>query len=233
MADDLTHRELAHVATRWLLGRRWAWVACYELALGGGQADAIAVSKAPDQEVLDLERLELAELRATWEGQVARYVEARKAWVAAGEEGRPPKRPSYPRRRWTDPKAAPAKGRVGVVEVKRTREDLLQDLRAGKLLRYEPYASQTWLAGTSAALRLEGRTAEEVLEELGERGLPATWGVLLLPTTKTRNGLLPSGTSVTSLRGARHRRDVPEPELRLRTVEVARSLSYRTLSGAV
>jgi len=73
---------------------------------------------------------------------------------------------------------------VRIIEVKRTRSDLLSDLRREKMQRrYERYASHNYLAlgpdlfdSTVRAVVAE-RT---VLDELAVLGLPAWWGVLRL-----------------------------------------------------
>lgn len=213
MTTTLSHRDLARLAALWLLQRRWAYLAGFEVALADGNADAIAVSKPRDPEVEELVRLELD------------------AWGAAGEEGPRPKAPAGWRHaslyHWR-PTPESAKGVVGLVEVKRTRADLLQDLRRRKMLKYQPQATNLWLAGTEEALR--GRDST-VLEDLAARGLPPSWGVLLLPTEGDPARLSPG--LVWALRGSRRTRVALPGELRLRAYQVGRSLSYRALRGDV
>lgn len=74
--------------------------------------------------------------------------------------------------------------RIAVVEVKVQRSDLLKDLRAGKMRRYEPQASHVYLAIQADALLSwrEGypRPEAEMLAELDALGLPHGWGVIFL-----------------------------------------------------
>lgn len=76
--------------------------------------------------------------------------------------------------------------RIAVFEVKRTRPDLLSDLRARKMHGYQEGASHCYLAATPAALLLEGRdrylkvSIATAIADLHARGLPEAWGVLLL-----------------------------------------------------
>ncbi len=76
--------------------------------------------------------------------------------------------------------------RITVVEVKRTRADLLQDLKAGKMLKYQDNATHCVLAATKEALGLNKLTVKQALAELRKLGLPKTWGVWVLPTTGKR-----------------------------------------------
>lgn len=82
--------------------------------------------------------------------------------------------------------------RIVVCECKRTRADLLADLRAGKMFKYESSSSHCYLAGTAEAL------GDDPLNDLTARGLPSHWGVLLL------------NTSVTCIRSAKSHRKVQE-----------------------
>ena len=108
------------------------------------------------------------------------------------------------------------------IEVKRTRADLLQDLRKKKMLKYERRATHCYLAATSEALRTDKFSNRELLKDLKTKGLPIHWGVLLLPT---------SGTSVPKvIRGARRHKTVRQQTLRTLTRRIARSFMYRVLS---
>ncbi len=72
--------------------------------------------------------------------------------------------------------------RVATVEVKRTRSDLISDLRRKKMLKYEKQASHCYLAATAEALKLDSWTKTKVLRDLAVKGLPGYWGILVLPT---------------------------------------------------
>lgn len=80
-------------------------------------------------------------------------------------------------------KAKHVRPRIVAVEVKRTRADLLSDLSAKKMLKYEAGSSHCILACTAAALDLNKRTEREAVRDLHQRGLPASWGILVLPTS--------------------------------------------------
>jgi len=72
-----------------------------------------------------------------------------------------------------------ARPRIVVVEVKRTRADLLQDLRKRKLLKYERNSTHCYLAGTAEALNTRQlRTNRAVIQDLRALGLPDNWGIL-------------------------------------------------------
>lgn len=70
--------------------------------------------------------------------------------------------------------------KICVAEVKRTRADLLQDLKKHKLLKYEYGSTHCYLAATTEALRLDKQTEKQAVEELHKLGLPKTWGVLVI-----------------------------------------------------
>ena len=252
MSSELSHRDLARLAALWLLDRRWAFLACHEFGLPDGVADAIAVSKPRDPAVealVEVERLQLADqaeaaqlaydaARAAWNVEAMAWDAAYRSVEAphdVAEDAPPrPKHPAYPRVSWRfawQGTPETAKGVVAVVEVKRTRADLLQDLRKRKLLKYEPVATTLYLAGTSEALGYKNVPGgfDRVLEDLADRGLPKTWGVLLLPTEGNPSRL--DHGAVIALRGARRTRAAEPGELRLRAYQIGRSLSYRGLRG--
>lgn len=72
--------------------------------------------------------------------------------------------------------------RLIVVEVKRTRADLLQDLRKKKLRKYESKATHCYLAATAEALQYCNVNRTKVINDLRKKGLPVKWGVILLPS---------------------------------------------------
>lgn len=70
---------------------------------------------------------------------------------------------------------------VRIVEVKRTRADLLADLRVAKMTtKYPPRCNYAYLAlgPELAPPRLKRAERQAILAELGDLGLPPTWGVL-------------------------------------------------------
>ena len=72
--------------------------------------------------------------------------------------------------------------RLAIYEVKRTRADLLQDLKARKILKYSQRATHCYLAATKEALGLDKKTTSQVLTDLKQKGLPLSWGIIVLPT---------------------------------------------------
>lgn len=119
--------------------------------------------------------------------------------------------------------------RIAIVEVKVSRSDLLSDLRAGKLLRYEPQATHVYLAITGEAMLTPyGHTkahAAAWLADLAAKGLPTHWGVLRIPgwPHETVHSLRQPGRNP-------HACD-PTPELRTRlAVKAAVSMAYKMAS---
>ncbi len=100
--------------------------------------------------------------------------------------------------------------RVTICEVKRTRADLLQDLKKKKLLKYEQHGTHCYLAATPEALRYDRLTSTEVMADLTARGLPSHWGVLCV------------GDTVQVLRGVRRHRPTPQSTLDALTKRIAR-----------
>lgn len=113
------------------------------------------------------------------------------------------------------------KHRVTVVEVKRTRADLLQDLNAKKMLKYENGSTHCYLAVTKECFLTS--TKKERLSELQSLGLPPKWGVLLLPT---------SGNSKPKvLKTARSHSKVRKTTIIALTRKIARSYCYRVINN--
>jgi Holliday junction resolvase-like predicted endonuclease len=73
------------------------------------------------------------------------------------------------------------KGKIAAIEVKRTRSDLLADIGRGKFLKYEHGSTHCYIAGTPQALGWKKGEEKALLKDLTERGVPAYWGILLLP----------------------------------------------------
>ena len=111
--------------------------------------------------------------------------------------------------------------KIAVCEVKRTRADLLADLRKLKLLKYERGSTHCYLAITRECLG--NNSPKEFLADLGERGLPRHWGILLLPSTI---GRLP-----TCVRRARRLRPANATRLRLLTEKIAVQHMYRNIKN--
>ena len=129
--------------------------------------------------------------------------------------------------------------RVAVFEVKVQRSDMLSDLRAQKLRRYEPQASHCYLAVAKSCLlcaeRIEYRRGgitrvrwrvdpAAALEELDGLNLPEGWGVVLFES----EGFVPSPSCIRNPTGKHLGALVVDDDILLALVEqVAVSLCYR------
>lgn len=113
------------------------------------------------------------------------------------------------------------KSRLTVGEVKRTRADLLADLRNMKMLKYQARSTHAYLAATKEALNWSDR--ETVLKDLTALGLPAGWGVIVLPTASRQ-------FQPYVLRAARALGTFVIPYRDELVVDIAKSLSYRLLA---
>ena len=185
----VTHDELCREVAKWCLRQAWCHAAATDCSLPGiyGRPDVVAVSTplcAPVNPLHDLQAAAEAKQRAakreaallgrreeqrairrapTPGAKKALRAAQNRAWRTAGRGGPYTVPPVY----------AVARPRVVVIEVKRTRSDLLGDLRAGKMLHYQNGPASHWyLCGTAEAL------GEGGLGDLAERGLPLRWGVL-------------------------------------------------------
>lgn len=199
-----SHRELCRIAAAWLLNQRWCHVAGYEVRGGGGVLDAVGVSCPLDTEAGDAVRAETERIKRHHREAVAR-------WVDGGHKG---KRPGL-NQRWAIEPDRKGRTRIVAIEVKRTRSDLLADLRAGKMLRYEHDGSRCYLAIAEGAL--------PDLSELAERGLPKHWGVLCFHEWGDT-------THCSVLRHAKPHRTVSVGEVRMWTYRIGKSLAYRVTS---
>lgn len=110
------------------------------------------------------------------------------------------------------------KKRICVAEVKRTRSDLLQDIKKKKLLKYEHGSTHCYLAGTREALNSE-KLGVNVLSDLDKLGLPKHWGILELTD------------EVKCLRPARQINKLNLNRLSALIRRLARSHMYRCLNG--
>lgn len=198
----MTHRDLCRDAARWLLDQRWCHAAGYEIRGGGGVLDAVGVSSPVDEIAGDAEYDERDRVEAAWRL-------AHDRWIAAGCQGEPPAvAPGTSPVPMSDRLGRP---RIVVVEVKRTRRDLLADLRAGKMLRCQ-------LDGSACYLMLDAEIAMP-LEELAALGLPEFWGVLAFHDAPL------------VVRRAKLHREVTVGQVRMWTYRIGRSLSYRVVGG--
>lgn len=110
--------------------------------------------------------------------------------------------------------------KIAVVEVKRTRSDLLADLRKKKMLKYERTASHCYLAATCDALMFPKKDKKQVLDDLKAKGLPTYWGVLMFH---------PSG-KIQVLRGSKRKQPANSRSITMLIRKIARSYMYRVLS---
>jgi len=113
---------------------------------------------------------------------------------------------------------------IAIIEVKRTKADLLGDLARGKMLKYMGFASHCYLAATGEALAYIGNNSKAAtFALLAEYGLPDTWGVLLLPKS--------SGSKITVLREAK-RLSNPSAEKANRLLRhIAKSYMWKTINN--
>jgi len=102
--------------------------------------------------------------------------------------------------------------RICIIEVKRTRADLLQDLNNKKMLKYEKHGTHVYLA-------LGPEFSSSILDELPKLGLPNHWGVPLF----TKEGFI-------SIRNAKVIKKASQTELNRLTKKIALSYMYRVLS---
>jgi hypothetical protein len=209
--EPVTHRDLCRRVARWFLSLAWCDVVCWEL---GGY---LLEGEAARRQTLTLEQavVERETVGASVHDVVALMTPTYQRELPRRRRGRVP----LPR--------------LAVAEVKRTRADLLGDLRAGKLLKYQAQASHCYLAAHVEALGVEQNTMhrpgvrEEALHDLEMRGLPRTWGVLVL-TNRWRRGK--NWIHVESWRNPKRLPTVvTESDRHNVTRQIARSLAYRVL----
>lgn len=110
--------------------------------------------------------------------------------------------------------------KVAVCEVKKTRSDLLQDLRAKKMLKYQKGATHCYLAATPEALCAEKKDRKAILADLSTRGLPSQWGVLLI-----------RGEEIQVLRNPTRLDTITVTRILTLTRKIAKSFCYRLLSN--
>jgi len=109
--------------------------------------------------------------------------------------------------------------RVTIIEVKRTRSDLLADLRSSKYMKYEGQSTHCYFAGTPEAFG--NRTKAQILVDFKNRNLPDHWGILELG---------PKGR-VKCHRTAKAHSTTTSTRVRALTRKIAKSLIYRALQG--
>lgn len=232
-----THRDLSSATLAWFLSLPWCTLGAYELDLAGGwkadprhsgsgRADVLAIS-SPSLEHGNQVRLEQHQ-RAQRQHQAA----------VAQLPGFQPREQEGPRLH---------RPRIAVCEVKRTRSDLLADLRERKLLRYGEVATHLYLAATDEALGIKPgdrptrERTDQVLRELAELGLPKSWGVLRLTVWERKaHRDLPDvpapgwHVQVDPLRApGRQLEDAPAAARAYWQERIARSLLYRTMGGSL
>jgi len=176
----------------------------------GSQYDVIGIGRIPDPERARVLKEERAAAVEEWNRRLDAWQETKK------------RRPRYPKQPQGGKIGKVKNLRIGVIEVKRTRQDLLADLREQKMLRYEQVGTCCWLAAHADALKCEPKgmlsreEAREILHKLTELGLPSTWGVLVL----RHRGWY-------TLRPTKHVRQADPAVMRLWQERIARSLVYR------
>lgn len=222
---EVSHRDLCRVVAAWLLTLPWCDVACWELN-GIEPAAKRKKSAARRREFYaSVEHMPVGGERYRlcaehWKTEPkASVFDA----VAVSDQARHEQRIA-----WANgaKRKAPPKPRLHIVEVKRTRADLLSDLRAGKLLKYERLGTHCSLAATPEALAVDEGSAwdvdrQAVCGELEHLGLPRHWGVVLL-----RGEHFEPFT----LRPARRLQTVIIPDDRARLISsIARSMVHRVL----
>lgn len=205
--QEPTHRDLARAATEWLLSQRWCESACFELGWTGGVLDAVGCTGPSTDEKYRV----AMERWGRWNRSAARYGHS------------------------TRERPRPVKHRLQVVEVKRTRADLMGDLRRGKMLGYEARSTHCVLAcwegcfpGCEGIWSPAGRKA--MLADLAAMGLPARWGVLAFYQPRY-GGTVP--LAVAGLRRPTRLRDCTRADREALLEAMARSYAYRVLRGAV
>lgn len=196
------HRAGCHAAARWALRQTWCDLAVVEISAGAGQLDVLALTTTlrEDERARALERWEQGRERARNLGY--RYSASK---------------PRVPR------------PTVAAIEVKVSRSDMLADLRARKLLKYEPIATRCYLAAHRDCW-LDPKLKDKArVQELRELGLPDHWGVVLLRDWTRRNGA--PGWNARCIRPARDYGNTTTRERRDRlTIQAAISMCWRQLT---
>jgi hypothetical protein len=70
------------------------------------------------------------------------------------------------------------KKEIYIAEIKVSRADLLQDLKKGKLLKYETASSHCYLLGTPEVFITSRSDVANIIADLTSKGLPKHWGIL-------------------------------------------------------
>jgi len=196
-----THRDLCRLAAGWLLSSTGhnLYAAVDELSFDGGVADAIGISTPNPCAETELRARAYASLAAWKDKQREKRANAHlkrqgmpplvpppEGWAVTTEH--PGWKTWIERYRQEKAKRLSGPGRIVIVECKRTRSDLLADLRAGKLRRYEAAATECYLLATTPALAIAAHTALTTaeIEAVTALGLPSEWGIL---TVSPRGGV--------------------------------------------
>lgn len=202
------HRAVCVQVAAWTLRQPWCGIAGVEIAIHKGFADVLAVS--------DPRRLPVNPEHTT---QSKAETKAARAAYRRGEVHTPVV-PALLRRRNSEPEP-----RVVVVECKRTRSDLLGDLRAKKMLRYEASATHCYLALTDEVLSTFPKVPSALKSRLVELGLPRTWGILRVNINQ------PGWTGVSALRTARRLQPTTPHAVYGTAWDIACSLSWKAVNG--
>jgi hypothetical protein len=226
-----THRDLCKLAAGWLLSStgRNLHAAVDELSFDGGVADALGISTPNPCAETELRARTFASLAAWRDKQRLKRANAHlkrqgmppqipppEGWAVTTEH--PGWTPWLDRYRQEKAKRLSGAGQIVVVECKRTRSDLLADLRAGKLRRYEAAATECYLLATMPALGIDaymGLTDAE--RDHAAPGLPGEWGIL---TVSPRGGVYP-------IRNAERIREPDEWEIQAWADRMLASYTFR------
>ena len=224
--NEPTHRDLCRATAAYMLSLDWCTLALWEVSFGTGVADVVAMS-SPDMEAGHVAAMaRWNEQREAWEADAEGRAE--RASRLASQGFRPlPVPVTFPTARPRCPFA-----RLAVVEVKRTRSDLLRDFGSGKALKYRERASHVYLAATPEAFGVRADVElvgnRELHADLEARGVPREYGLILLRCVE-------GGIAKSLIRPAKALHpEPPSREVRVRWCErLARSLLYRVIEGTM
>lgn len=215
----VSHRELCHLAADWLMKDSKHWLVGVEFEGGSsGICDAIGMTNPNPKFSEAAKHRQYLKALDLWQ-------EAYQKW-RTGKVAKRARRPSSPSSFWTSNKPKPP--RITVVECKRTRSDLLSDLKAGKMLKYEGVATHCYLCclpqvfctippGTSRAKR-----KKMILEDLHKKGLPTHWGLLEVTEKAT-----------VALKSARKIQTLDVVDLQIMAEFIARSWMFRAVRATL
>lgn len=220
-----SHRLVCDLAAAWCLRQGWGKLAAVEVGVGVGIADVLACTEPQEIPVCDqhekISRDESEQRRKLWNSLVPSVRDEIRGTRKSLPKELSRQVSTLHRRSVPRVHTRKAKPRVTIIECKRTRSDLLADLRAGKMLKYAEVATHVYLALSEEVI--DGRRSGEVLAELESLGLPRFWGVL-----KVKTNLSP-WVATSSVRAARAVRDATAADVWGAALTIGRSLSHRAL----